>query len=164
MQLVTLSPTARFVYRATHKVIVAAADVAALATDSDTLDVFPTSGDFPAGTQIAFRGANLLTAFDFSDASIDSLTLQVGDTLSTNRFLDATQLAADGTEVIYGVPASVAQPFPYEPVGNRVRLTISCSGGASPLLSECTAGKVEIYFAVSSAEDLEVVKGGGPTA
>jgi hypothetical protein len=161
MRIIPLSSEARLTHNATHKVIVTYADVVALgASATGTLALLPASGTFPAGTAVAYRGFNLTTAFDFSDASINSLAITVGDGGSANRFQASTQIAVDGTEIFYGVPAALSQPYPYE-AADTVDCFFTAAGGGSPTLAEATSGQIEFYFHIQTQDELELAVGGG---
>lgn len=159
MQLITLAPTDRKFHHATHKVIFDYNDIAAMgAVTNLTTAIFPTTGTFPAGVRAMLVAINLVTAFDFSDASINSLTLVVGDGGVTNRLLDSTQLAADGSYVAFKASAATTQPYAYV-VADTIDALFTCAGGASPTLAECTSGKVEIYLWVDDLNLLENTAG-----
>jgi len=155
MKILALTPQERVFLQATHKVIVTWEDLAAgAAAAAQTLQIFPTSGDVPVGTVVRWAGSNLTTAFDFSDASINSLTLTVGDDGDVDRFLTSTELAADGTEIIYKTTAASSQPYAYN-TANGIDAVFTASGGGDPLASEATSGVVEIYLTVMDMNDLE---------
>ena len=146
MQLIRLAPTDRKFHHATHKVIFDYNDIAAMgAVTTLTTAIFPVTGTFNAGQRVRLAGLNLVTPFDFSDASINSLTLAIGDGNSTGRFIAATQLAADGSYVSFYAANATTQPYAY-PIADTVDALFLCAGGASPTLAECTSGKVEIYL------------------
>lgn len=160
MKLIPLAPTDRTRLLATHKVILDYADVAALgAGTSGTIAIFPRSGTFAAGTTFRFAGLNLTTTFDASDTSINSLLIEIGDGSDTDRLLTQTELAVDGTEILFKVEGAVTQPYSYL-VADTVDAKFTVAGGASPTLAEITSGQVEIYFHVSDLNDLERVSGG----
>lgn len=136
----------------THRIKVTAADL----TDADTaqtLQLLPqTSGStLPAGTYVRSAGLKLVTAFDASDdADIDSLTVIVGDGSDDNRFIVATELAADGTEIDYAVTANAVDSLPYAyTAADTIDAIFTCSGGASPTLAEIDSGEVWIYLTLS---------------
>jgi len=153
MKILTLTPQERTLLLATHKVVLTYADLTAAAT-TQTIQIFPTSGNVPVGTVVRFAGSNLTTAFDFSDASINSLLLEVGDDGDTDRFLTQTEIAADGTEIIYKTTAASSQPYAYN-TANAIDAFLTVAGGGSPLLNEATSGVVEIYLHITDLNDLE---------
>lgn len=154
MKLICLTPQERTLLLATHKVIFGYADVAAMASTGAAVAIFPQSGTFPAGTTARFAGLNLTTAFDFSDAAINSCTITVGDGGDADRLLTSTQLAVDGSEVLFKVEAATTQPYSYV-AADTIDATILVGGGGSPLASECTAGVVELYLHITDLNDLE---------
>jgi len=137
---------------ATHKVIVKAADVAALGASAGPVALPILT--VPVGTTVRFAGFNLVTAFDFSDAGITSLLMELGDGADPNRFLLSTETAADGTEVLFQDATPVTQPYTYL-VADTVDALFTAANGGSPLLSECNAGEIEIYLHISNKNDLE---------
>lgn len=156
MKLIALSPTDARYNLATHKINISYTDVAALgASTTGTLALFPFTGTFPAGTTVRFAGANLKTAFDASDSSINSLLVEVGDGGDTDRLLTQTELAVDGTEVLFKASALM---YSY-PVADTVDALFTVAGGASPTLAEITSGELEIYLHITDANRLEGIGG-----
>jgi hypothetical protein len=152
MELTKLSYEEQIASGFTHRVKVVAADL----TDTDTaqtLQLFPqTSGKtLPAGTVVWRAGLRLATAFDASgDAAIDSLTVIVGDGSDDNRLIASTQLAVDGTEILYAVTANAVDTLPYAYLAaDTIDAIFTCSGGASPTLAEIDSGEVYIYLALA---------------
>lgn len=162
MKLLTLSPTDTQFGLATHKAIITYADLAAAsAATTATFQIFPlVSGTtFPAGTVARFAGMNLVTAFDFSDAGITSCLLEIGDGGDTDRLLTQTELAVDGTEVLYKVEGATTQPYAYL-VADTIDALFTVANGGSPLVTEATSGEVHIYLHISNPlEGLEKTKG-----
>lgn len=153
MQLVRLSKTDQEFHLATHKVIINTADLVALgASDTGTIAIVPTSGTFPAGTVARFAGLKIVTAFDFSDSAINSLLIEVGDGGDTDRLLTQTQLAEDGTEILYKVEGAVTQPYAYL-VADTIDAKFTAAGGGSPTLAETTVGEVHVYLYVHEPGD-----------
>ena len=117
--------------------------------------------DVAVGDSVADCAYNLTTAFDASDASINSLTLIVGDDGDTDRFMPVTtpQLAVDGTEILYfhslagGAPATSTMPFAYT-TANTVDALFAVAGGASPTMAELTSGSVDILLKVVNLSKL----------
>lgn len=159
MKLIPLAPTDAKFLLATHKVVLTYADVAALgAGTSGVIAILPTSGTFPVGTTARFAGMQLITAFDFSDAAINSLLLEVGDGNDTDRLLTQTETALDGTEILYKVEGAVTQPYSYL-VADTIDAKFTVAGGASPTLAEATVGEVHIYLYISNLTSFNRVKG-----
>ena len=156
MKLIALSPTDARYKLATHKVVITFTDVAALGSGTTgTLALFPFTGTFPAGTTVRFAGLNLKTAFDASDASINSLLVEVGDGGDTDRLLTQTELAVDGTEVLFKASALM---YSY-PIADTVDALFTVAGGASPTLAEITSGEVELYLHITDVNRLENIGG-----
>lgn len=146
MKLILLSPTDQKFNLATHKVVLNAADVAALgASTTGTKAIVPESGTFPIGTTARFCHLRITSAWDASDASINSLLIEIGDGGDTDRLLAQTELAEDGTEVDFKTGSAVSQPYTYL-AADTIDALFTVSGGGSPLLSEINAGEVEIYL------------------
>lgn len=163
MKVIRLSPEAQARHNATHKVIVTYSDVAGIgAAASGVLQVFPATGStgMPAGTRVSNCRFNLTTAFDFSDAGIDSLTATLGDGGSAARLISSTQLAADNTEILYKAEGAVTQPYVYL-AADAIDITFTVATGGSPLLSETTSGELEVYLHITTEDDLEAPRGGG---
>jgi len=159
MKLIPLAPSDRIRLMATHKVILTYTDIAALGSGTTgTITLFPTSGTFPVDTTVRFTAMQLITAFDFSDASINSLLVEVGDGNDTDRLLTQTELAVDGTEVLSKASAASTQPFSYT-VADTVDALFTVAGGGSPTLAETTSGEVHIYLHITDLNDLNRVAG-----
>ena len=155
MQLIPLGSEAIINKGFSHKIILDYADVAAGgAATTTTKQIFPEgTGTFAAGLAVLRCAAKLVTAFDFSDAGITSLTLEVGDGTDPNRFLDSMELAVDGTEVLYKIGAVATSPYAYL-VADGIDALFTVANGGSPLVNECTSGKVEIYLLLSDLSDM----------
>lgn len=149
MRLIPLSPTDARYHLATHKVQIVASDLAAFgASATGTLPLIPTSGTFPAGTVARFAGLQLITPFDFSDAGITSLLIEVGDGGDTDRLLVQTEIAVDGTEILYRASAAATQPYAYL-VADSIDALFTAANGGTPTLGECTVGEVHIFLHVT---------------
>lgn len=152
MKSITIAPTDTTFLKATHKVVIDYADVAALgAGTTGTIAIIPASGTFPAGTTARFAGMQLVTAFDASDASINSLLVEVGDGGDTDRLLTQTQLAVDGTEILYKVEGAVTQPYSYL-VADTIDALFTVAGGGTPTLAEITSGELHIYLEITTPQ------------
>lgn len=159
MVISRLSYSDQVIHGATHKIVVKAADIAALATDTASLALVPTSGTVPIGTTVGDCKIKVTAAWDFSDASINSMLVEVGDGTDPNRFIGQVQVAEDGTEVDYTVANANSQPYTYL-AADTIDLTVTVAGGANPTLAECTTGEMEIYLSVRAPfDDLALVAG-----
>ena len=155
MKLIPLPAMTREQTGFTHKAIVTYVDVAALgAVANGVIQVFPTTGDVPVGTLVGHCAFNVITAFDFSDAGITSMLAELGDDGDTDRFVKQTEVAVDGTEVLYKGAAMDTAPYAYV-AANGIDLKVTVANGGSPLCSECTSGEMEVYLRVGDLNDLE---------
>jgi hypothetical protein len=156
MKLIPLAPQTTALTGATHKVSIKAADVAALAGASAALAILPPSGTFGAGMFVEVIAHNLITAFDSSaDASINSLLAEVGDGGDTDRLLTQTEVALDGTEVLFKAGTGIGMAYS---VADTVDVTFTVAGGASPTLAEIDSGEMELYLRVFNLNDFEIVR------
>lgn len=153
MKTILLAPTDQRYHRATHKIVLNYADIAALgANTTGVIPLVPASGTFPAGTHFACAKTHLVTAFDFSDTSINSLLIEIGITGGdTDKYLTQTQIAVDGTEVIYEAMSAATSPK-NENAADSVDALFTVAGGANPTLAECTSGEIHIYLEVTEPQ------------
>lgn len=153
----------------THKVIIGFADLVAKAAGGGvtnvTIQIFPDIGvasggtGFPAGGYVLAAGYRLNTAFDFSDAAIVSLLMEVGDGNSTARFVPQKELAIDGSHVDFWVSSNATSTIPFAyTAADGIDAKFTCSGGASPTIDETTSGEVEVYLHVCDMADLKVTR------
>jgi hypothetical protein len=99
------------------------------------------------GDVVEAAGFRLNTAFDASDAAINSLLLEVGFGGATANFIAQTELALDGTEILAFVTSNSVNTIPAVFLAaDTVDALFTVAGGGSPLLSELTSGKVTIYL------------------
>jgi hypothetical protein len=157
MNLIPLPFETRALTGYTHKAIVTYADLVSFggATDVATVPLL-TARVSDVVEKAAYR---LVTPFDFSDGNIDSCTMAVGDDGSTGRFIDAQELAQDGTNILFYAGNAVASPLmPYAYiVANAIDAVFTISGGGTPLMTETTSGEVEIFLAIANLIDLRTV-------
>jgi hypothetical protein len=162
-KVIPLAPQDAMFGLATHKFVIDYTVLAARGAGATlTLQLLPgqtpsqftagtaPSGTVPAGTIVRFAGMRLVTAFDFSDAGITSLTLEVGDDADPDRFLTSTELAADGSYVTHKTTAASSQPFVYV-TANGIDALFTAANGGTPTVQEATSGEVEIYLHISQA-------------
>lgn len=157
MELIPLPKAAVAEHGFTHKAIITYADLTAAAGASDTtvtLTLFPNpdsaSDTFAVGTVVDNVAFDLVTAFDASDAAINSLLLEVGDGGATARLSVQKELAVDGTEILCWQSA-LAYAYP---VADTLDAKFTVAGGASPTIDELTSGEVHIYFRVKRLEPM----------
>ena len=148
----------------THKITMTYADLAAATGATGTevnLQLLPdvsvsTTSVLPAGTIVEKAAFNLKTAFDASDASINSLLITVGDTGVVARFIPSTQLAVDGTEILWWATSHNTTTLPYAYADTAaVKAYFTVAGGANPTMAELTTGSLEVYLKV---HDLNLVE------
>lgn len=146
MKLTLIGLQDQQLHRATHKLTLTYVDIAALgASTTGTIQIIPLTGLVPVGSTVRCARIDLITAFDFSDAAINSLLVEVGDGNSTARFLTQTEIAIDGTEVLHKVSGGLEYSYPSE---DGVDAKFTVAGGGTPLLNECTSGEIDIYLEV----------------
>jgi hypothetical protein len=125
-----------------------------------TKQVFPDGNvgttAFDAGLAVINTGFNLITAFDASDAAVNSLLIEVGDGGDTDRLLTQTETALDGTEVLFKMMGAVTAPFAYV-VADTIDALFTVAGGATPTLGEVNAGAAEVYLHLFDLNRLEIV-------
>lgn len=135
-----------------HKVIIEAADVAALATDTAALPIIPASGTFAAGLVCERVALKVVTPFEFSDGDINSLLAEVGDGGDTDRLCAQTETFS-GSEVPFFASAT---NYAYA-AADSIDVTFTAAGGLGPLLSACTVGELEVYLKLVNLNELESV-------
>lgn len=138
-----------------YKANITFTDLIALgASATGTIAIYPESGNGPAGMYISRCAMNLKTAFDFSDAGITSLLIEVGDGGSTARFLAQTEIAVDSTEILYKEGTAASAGFAYV-VADTIDAKFTAANGGSPTLAETTVGEVEVYLQVIDLNQFE---------
>lgn len=160
-KLVPLAPQDRMFKLATHKIVLTHAELASLGAGASlTVQVIPgqnptergagsaPTGTNPVGLIARFAGFELVTAFDFSDSSINSLLVRMGDGNDTDRLMVDKEMAVDGTEILEWAETATTQPYAY-PVADTIDLVIVAAGGANPTVQEATSGEVHIYVHLS---------------
>ncbi len=107
----------------------------------------------PAGTLVRRCAMRLVTPFDASDASLNSALLEVGDGGDTDRFMPQTQLALDGTEILYFATPNATDSLPYAYLAaDGIDAKLTTAGGGA-LVGSLTAGAVEIYLDMVDLND-----------
>ena len=96
-----------------------------------------------AGQAVTQCGFFLETPFeDASDAALNDTKISVGDT-DTDRFLTATQVNKNGTEVIHSITANAVDTLPYAfPADDTIDITVESMSAKS--LVNIDTGKVFI--------------------
>lgn len=132
----------------THKVTVDHTDITTSAADTDqTIAILSVA----AGDVVDKAAYKLVTAFsDASDAAFNDTKVQVGDGGDTDRFIAATQVNVNGTEVLFAANANTTA-YAYT-AADTVDLLVESMTAKS--LSELDAGEIHIYLAVSKLSSL----------
>jgi hypothetical protein len=132
----------------THKAIVTHVDITESTADTDqTIALLSVA----AGDVVDKAAYKLVTAFsDASDAALNDTKVQVGDGADTDRFVAATQVNVNGTEVLFAANANTT-PYAYT-AADTVDLLVESMTAKS--LSDLDAGEIHIYLAVSKLSSL----------
>ena len=132
----------------THKVVVTSSDITESTADTDqTIALLSVA----AGDVVEKAAYKLVTAFsDASDAALNDTKVQVGDGGDTDRFIAATQVNVNGTEVLFAANANTTA-YAYT-AADTVDLLVESMTAKS--LSELDAGEIHIYLAVTKLSSL----------
>ena len=130
----------------THKYTIKFTDIDEGSGSSDTVTV--TLGATPTDFVISKAMVNVTTAM----AGTGALTIQVGTDGDPNNFITATSVAAVGPIIsaVGAAPVTLAGTFAAASDQLEALFTNSSSGSPSAL----TAGQLDIYLAMHSANDL----------
>lgn len=130
----------------THKWKVLFTDVDEGSGSSDTVTV--ALGDTPADFVISKAMVNVTTAF----AGTGGLSVKVGTDGDDDNFITATSVLSAGPIIVGAgsVPATLAGSFAAASDALQAKFTNSSSGSPSAL----TAGELDIYLAMHSANDV----------
>ena len=132
----------------THKAVVTHSDITESTADTDqTIALLSVA----AGDVVEKAAYKLVTAFsDASDAALNDTKVQVGDGADTDRYIAATQVNVNGTEVLFAANANTTA-YAYT-AADTVDLLVESMTAKS--LSELDAGEIHIYLAVSKLSAL----------
>jgi hypothetical protein len=132
----------------THKVVVTHSDITESTADTDqTIAILSVA----AGDIVEKAAYKLVTAFsDASDSALNDTKVQVGDGGDTDRYIAATQVNVNGTEVLYANNANTTS-YAYT-AADTVDLLVESMTAKS--LSELDAGEIHIYLAVTKLSSL----------
>ncbi len=130
---------------ATHKVIVTYADLTGTAATSLVQPVLPLSGTFAAGTSAALVAMKLITPFDGGATS--DLTVKVGDGGDDDRFLAATIVHEDASEVDYAEGIHISNGYD---AADALDVTWTATGANLTVL---TTGEAHFLFAIRDAAE-----------
>jgi hypothetical protein len=131
-----------------HKVVVTHSDITESTADTDqTIAILSVA----AGDIVEKAAYKLVTAFsDASDSALNDTKVQVGDGGDTDRYIAATQVNVNGTEVLYANNANTTA-YAYT-AADTVDLLVESMTAKS--LSELDAGEIHIYLAVTKLSSL----------
>ncbi len=132
----------------THKAIVTHVDITESTADTDqTIALLSVA----AGDVVDKAAYKLVTAFsDASDSALNDTKVQVGDGGDTDRYIAATQVNVNGTEVLFAANANTTS-YAYT-AADTVDLLVESMTAKS--LSDLDAGEIHIYLAVSKLSSL----------
>ena len=132
----------------THKAIIDHTDITETTADTDqTFELLAVA----AGDIVEKAAYKLVTAFsDASDSALNDTKVQVGDGADTDRFIAATQVNVNGTEVLYAANANTTS-YAYT-AADTVDLLVESMTAKS--LSDLDAGEIHVYLAVTKLSDL----------
>jgi hypothetical protein len=132
----------------THKAIVTHVDITETTADTDqTIALLSVA----AGDVVDKAAYKLVTAFsDASDSALNDTKVQVGDGGDTDRYIAATQVNVNGTEVLFAANANTTS-YAYT-AADTVDLLVESMSAKS--LSDLDAGEIHIYLAVSKLSSL----------
>jgi len=132
----------------THKAIVTHVDITESTADTDqTIALLSVA----AGDVVDKAAYQLVTAFsDASDSALNDTKVQVGDGGDTDRYIAATQVNVNGTEVLFAANANTTS-YAYT-AADTVDLLVESMTAKS--LSDLDAGEIHIYLAVSKLSSL----------
>ncbi len=138
MKIESLCKTDIDVLGATHKVTITHADLTETVADTDqTLTI--TADAKMLFELVAF---DLVTAFeDASDAALNDTQITIGET-DVDRFLAATQINANGTEIVAGTGPVSTQPFVFT-AADTIDILIESMTGKS--LSDIDTGEIVLF-------------------
>ena len=131
-----------------HKAVVTHSDITESTADTDqTIALLSVA----AGDVVEKAAYKLVTAYsDASDAAFNDTKVQVGDGADTDRYIAATQVNVNGTEVLFAANANTTA-YAYT-AADTVDLLVESMTAKS--LSELDAGEIHIYLAVSKLSAL----------
>lgn len=138
----------------THRIIIKAADCVA-AGAVNTIDFLLPK--VAVGSIVFNPSIYLVTPFVFSDATILTTTLSVGDGASATTFLAASNIAGTGqttpvaAATVYVDTARVAAAYAVS-TNTQLRSTITVTSAKN--LSTCTAGEVHVFVEIRNLSEL----------
>lgn len=148
MQVYELPANTKAATGFTHKAVVTHSDLTETTADTDQAIALLSVA---AGDVVEKAAYKLVTAYsDASDAAFNDTKVQVGDGGDTDRFIAATQVNENGTEVLFAANANTTA-YAYT-AADTVDLLVESMTAKS--LSELDAGEIHIYLAVTKLSSL----------
>jgi hypothetical protein len=140
-------------------------DAAALDAYSTSNQIFATTNAVPAGSAVRVKLAKLDQAWD--GANTESLFICVGTPATSNLFLNATQQAADGTEVFHAFPdlyleqgnyisgvtnviTNITNRAQFQYFATATNVITALYPNSLSAISAWTAGRTRVYFEIYS--------------
>lgn len=122
----------------THVITIERDDLPDSGSDPFTLPIYPQTGTFPQGT--AVWNAALTT--DFFEVGGSTLTMEVGDGVDPNRYIDAADLSSGGAPALYS--RLTTYPYAYTSA-DTVDAVFAVTDWA-----EITSGSVNIFLKITN--------------
>ena len=131
-----------------HKAIITSDDLTVTTADADqTIALLSV----PAGALVVKAAIKLVTPFeDLSDSALNDTQVQLGDGGDTDRFVTATQVNDNGTEVYYKSHANTTA-YAYTSA-DTIDLLVESMAAKS--LSDIDAGELHVYLAVTELSEI----------
>jgi len=138
----------------THAFKIVPADLTEETADTDQTIALMT---VTAGVLVQNAALRIVDALeDASDSAFNSTKLSVGDGVVTNRFLQATEVNENGTEVNTVISGNSISTIPYAyTAGDTIDLLVESMSAKS--LSDIDTGEVWIYLHITDLD--EITKG-----
>lgn len=133
----------------THKIILLAADLAAL-TDNTAASVYPTfngSTTFAAGLYVRDAASRVVTAFTSSGGAITTFSFSVGDGSSGTAYINAQDLKTAG----YTAGFNATKPAIYS-AADTLDVTADIAGQT---MASLNAGEVHLYLSLVELSKLD---------
>lgn len=137
---------------ATFFTIITGADLTAAANTQTLSGMISQLGGNQMGLRVV--SAIVVTPFTFSDASIVSCTVVVGDANSTNRYLTSLEISsAGGATAGYGVAGALAESAAYY-TATAITADAVLTGTSAHNLSTCTGGELLVFWQVDDTRGI----------
>lgn len=127
----------------TDKFVLTHADLTETGADTDqTIPLLAVKAGTVVGSEVGYK---LVIPFeDASDAALNTTKISVGET-DTDRFLTATEMNKNGTEVLYKVTANAVDTLPFAfTADDTIDATVESMSAKS--LVDIDVGEVHLYL------------------